>query len=182
MNGRLFILSGPSGVGKDTVIDAWKQSDPRVERVVARTTREPREGEVPGVDYVFLDKDEFLKLAEEGYFLEYKNVYENYYGTPLGEMRRVIDGGGVAVLKIDVQGALTVMPLRPDAVTVFIHPPDREELERRLRGRGTESDEVIEKRLAKARAEIAQAHHYQHQIVNHRIEDVVERLKELTKP
>ena len=128
--GKLVILSGPSGVGKDTVIDAWKAADPRVERIVARTTRAPREYEVDGIDYVFLSTEKFLELADQGFFLEHKNVFDNYYGTPLGDMERVLNEGRIAVLKIDVQGALSVMPLRPDAITVFILPPSEEELER----------------------------------------------------
>ncbi len=178
--GRLVILSGPSGVGKDTVIDAWTQADPRVERVVARTTREPRDHEVNGVDYVFLKPEHFLELVEQGFFLEYKKVFENYYGTPLVDMERILGEDRVAVLKIDVQGALSVMPLRPDAVTVFLLPPSDEELERRIIGRNTDTPESIAKRLGKAKDEIAQAHHYQHQIVNEDVEAVVQKLKDLT--
>ena len=178
--GTLVILSGPSGVGKDTVIDAWKAADPRVERVVARTTREPRDGEVNGIDYVFLTPAEFLALAEEGFFLEYKEVFGNYYGTPLRDMEMILSKGHIAVLKIDVQGALSVMPLRPDAQTVFILPPSDEELERRIRGRQKDSEATIAKRLAKAKDEIAQAENYQHRIVNQVVEETVSKLKEIT--
>lgn len=178
--GKLVILSGPSGVGKDTVIDAWKLKDSAVERVVARTTRPIRENEVDGIDYVFLDAEEFLRLEAEGFFLEHKNVFGNYYGTPLVLMEQILNEGRIAVLKIDVQGALAVMPLRPDAITVFLHPPSPEELKRRIEGRKTDPPEVIAKRLAKAHDEIAQAGHYQHQVVNERVEDVVTKLMELT--
>lgn len=166
MNGRLVILSGPSGVGKDTVIAAWRAADPRVERVVACTTREPREGEVAGVDYTFLSRDEFLARAEQGAFLEFKEVFGNLYGTPLSEVARITGEGRIAVLKIDVQGALAVMEKRPDAVSVFLLPPSQEELERRIRGRATDSEETIRKRLAGAEREMAEAHKYQHRIVN----------------
>jgi len=169
-------------VGKDTVIDAWKAADPRVERVVARTTRQPREGEVDGVDYVFLTPEQFLALAEDGFFLEYKEVFGNYYGTPLRTMEEILSDGRVAVLKIDVQGALTVMPLRPDAKTIFLLPPDEEELERRIRGRQKDSEETIAKRLAKAKDEIAQSGHYEHRIVNQIVEETVKKLQEITGP
>lgn len=174
--GRLVIFSGPSGVGKDTLLDAWRAADPRVQRVVAYTTRAPRAGEVHGVDYHFVPEDQFLKLAEAGAFLEYKNVYGNYYATPLHDMERMLDEGKIAILKIDVQGALTAMELRPDACTVFVMPPSDEELERRIRSRGTDSEESIAKRLAAARDEIAQAHRYQHRIVNAEIERALEDL------
>lgn len=169
-------------MGKDTVIDAWKAADPRVERVVARTTRQPREGEVDGVDYVFLTPEQFLALAEDGFFLEYKEVFGNYYGTPLRTMEEILSDGRVAVLKIDVQGALTVMPLRPDAKTIFLLPPDEEELERRIRGRQKDSEETIAKRLAKAKDEIAQSGHYEHRIVNQIVEETVKKLQEITGP
>lgn len=169
-------------MGKDTVIDAWKAADPRVERVVARTTRQPREGEVDGVDYVFLTPEQFLALAEDGFFLEYKEVFGNYYGTPLRTMEEILSDGRVAVLKIDVQGALSVMPLRPDAKTIFLLPPDEEELERRIRGRQKDSEETIAKRLAKAKDEIAQSGHYEHRIVNQIVEETVKKLQEITGP
>jgi guanylate kinase len=166
MSGRLVILSGPSGVGKDTVIDAWSEMDPRVERVVAYTTRPPREGEVEGIDYHFVSVPHFEQLAEEGAFLEWKRVHGNFYATPLKEMERMLEEGKIAVLKIDVQGALAAMALRPDALTVFLLPPSWDELERRIRGRATEAPEAIEGRLVNARNEMALADRYQHRIVN----------------
>jgi len=178
--GRLVILSGPSGVGKDTVIDAWKSLDPSVERVVARTTRAPREGEVDGVDYVFLSTHEFETLIGKGYFLEYKRVFDHYYGTPLREVERILGEGRIAVLKIDVQGALDVMPLRPDAMTIFLLPPCLDSLRKRIEGRRKDAPDVISKRLEKAHGEIALAGHYQHQIVNDDVEKAVRKLQELT--
>lgn len=177
--GTLVILSGPSGVGKDTVIDAWRNADPRVSRVVAYTTRNPRPGEVDGVDYHFVTRDQFLAHAEAGHFLEYKEVHGNFYATPLRDMEAMLDAGGIAILKIDVQGALSAMELRPDATTVFLLPPSNEELERRIRGRGTDADEVIARRLAAAHAEIAQADRYQHRVVNEDVASVVAELASL---
>jgi guanylate kinase len=114
--------------------------------------------------------------------LEYKEVFGNYYGTPLRTMEEILSDGRVAVLKIDVQGALTVMPLRPDAKTIFLLPPDEEELERRIRGRQKDSEETIAKRLAKAKDEIAQSGHYEHRIVNQIVEETVKKLQEITGP
>ena len=176
-----MILSGPSGVGKDTVIDQWCLTDSRVQRVVAHTTRAPRPGETDGIDYHFVDVSTFHSSAEGGDYLEWKEVHGNFYATPLREMNRMLEEGKVAILKIDVQGALTAMSLRPDALTVFLLPPSAAELERRIRSRGTDSAEAIEKRLKNARDEISLAPRYQHQIENHDIADVVQRLQELTR-
>jgi guanylate kinase len=166
MAGRLVILSGPSGVGKDTVLDAWRAANPLIRRVVAYTTRDPRPGEVDGVDYHFVTRHQFNERINSGAFLEHKEVYGNGYATPLHDMEEMLASGLNAVLKIDVQGALTAMHLRPDAVSIFLLPPSLEELERRIRGRGTEAPEVIERRLNKALEEIELGEHYGHQVVN----------------
>ena len=178
--GRLVILSGPSGVGKDTVIDAWRLADPSVERVVACTTRAPRVNEVDGVDYHFLSVEQFEAMAKAGGFLEYKRVFDNYYGTPAKTPEEIIERGGIAILKIDVQGARAVMPMRPDAITVFILPPSEEVLRERIEGRKTDSPEAITKRLQEAKNEITQAKAYQYQIVNEDIDTVVRQLRALT--
>jgi guanylate kinase len=174
--GTLVILSGPSGVGKDTVINAWHAKDPRVERVVAYTTRPPRVGEMPGLDYHFISLSEFLRLAEAGAFLEFKEVHGNHYATPLHDMEEMLEAGKIAVLKIDVQGALTAMELRPDAISVFLMPPSSDELERRIRARNLDAPDVILRRLINAREEMALAHHYQHQVVNDAVDEVVKEL------
>lgn len=177
--GRLVILSGPSGVGKDTVLEAWHAADPRVTRVVACTTRKPRPGEVDGVDYHFTDVESFLRRAEEGAFLEFKEVYGNHYATPLSHMEAILESGNVAVLKIDVQGAAEVMPKRPDAIPIFLLPPSDAELERRIRGRGTEDEAATLRRLATAREEIAFSEAYPHRIVNAELAETVRRLREI---
>ena len=179
MTGRLVILSGPSGVGKDTVINEWVRLNPRVERVVAYTTRSPRVGEIPDVDYHFVSRDEFLKKAEAGDFLEYKLVYDNYYATPLKDMEAMLAAGKIAILKIDVQGALSAMQLRPDAMSVFILPPSEEELRRRIVERGSDEPEVVRKRLDQALSEIAQSDQYRHRIVNDSVENAVRQLEAL---
>jgi guanylate kinase len=177
----LVILSGPSGVGKDTVIDSWRDRNSLVERVVAYTTRAPREGEVDGVDYHFVPVPKFLELASEGAFLEHKEVHGNYYATPLRDMEAMLAQGKIAILKIDVQGALSVMDLRPDALTVFLLPPSWEELERRIRDRGTDADTAIQKRLINAQEEIGQAGRYEHQLVNKDLDEVVDQLEMLVR-
>lgn len=176
MSGVAVIVSGPSGVGKDTVIDRWRERDHMVERVVACTTRSPRPGEEDGVAYHFLTREEFESRASQGYFLEYKNVHGNYYGTPLSNLKQMVAAGNKAILKIDVQGALQVMDERPDILSIFILPPDRAELVRRLRERGTESDEALEHRLRNAEWEMAQAPRYKHQVVNASVESCVEEI------
>jgi guanylate kinase len=179
--GVLVILSGPSGVGKDTVIDAWRAQNGRVQRVVAYTTRQPREGEQNGLDYHFVTKDQFFTHVQAGDFLEYKEVHGNFYATPLKDMEAMLAAGKIAILKIDTQGALNVMGLRPDAVTIFILPPSGEELERRIKGRGTDDWAAIEKRLDNARAEIAVADKYRYRIVNIDVKEVVAQLEEITR-
>ncbi len=179
-NDRLVILSGPSGVGKDTVIDAWRKVDPDVERVIAYCTRPPREGEVDGVDYRFVSDEEFLRRVNSGEFLEHKKVADHCYATPIEQTERILSEGRIAVLKIDVQGAAEVLEKRPDAMTVFLLPPSMEELRRRLEGRGTDSTAVVMRRLLIAEHELVQARMYEHHIVNDNVDKVVKRLQELT--
>lgn len=166
-------------MGKDTVINAWRTKNPRVERVVAYTTRAPREGELAGVDYHFVPVESFHKLAADGAFLEHKEVHGNFYATPLLDMERMLADGKIAILKIDVQGALTAMSLRPDAITVFLLPPSWDELERRIRDRGTDDAATIEKRLRNATEELELADRYQHRVTNDDLDKVVARLEEI---
>lgn len=166
MSGRLVILSGPSGVGKDQALCAWRGLNPNVRRVVSYTTRRRSEGEVDGVDYHFVTEARFLALAAQGAFLEYKHVHDRYYGTPVEDMDRLLEDGFTAVLKIDVQGALDVMPKRPEATSIFVSPPSWEELERRIRSRGRDDEAQIAVRLEAARWEMEQRRHYQHEVVN----------------
>ena len=166
MKGHLVILSGPSGVGKDTVLAEWSKADPRVVRVVAYTTRPMRTGEVDGVDYRFVERETFLRMAHDGDFLEHKEVHGNLYATPKKDMEALLAQGKIAVLKIDVQGAITVMALRPDATTVFLLPPSMEALEHRIRGRASDDEETIQRRLANAKTEMTFADRYQHRVVN----------------
>lgn len=179
MKGRLVILSGPSGVGKDTVIDRWNQLDPRVHRVVAFTTREPRPLDRNGFEYHFVTATTFHMMARAGDFLEWKEVHGSFYATPLREMEKLIEAGCIAVLKIDVQGAIEAMAKRPDATSIMLLPPTWDELERRIRERGTDSPAMIEKRLQNAREEMAQADLYQHRVVNDDLEQCVAKIMEI---
>ena len=181
MNGKIVILSGPSGVGKDTVIDAWIAFNPLVERVVTYTTREPRTGEKDGCDYNFVSIKQFEALAESGHFWESKTVHGNLYASPKVDTERLLAEGKVPVLKIDVQGALEVMRQRPDALTIFLMPPSIEDLEKRIRNRATDDEAAIVERLNNAHEELKYAEHYNVQIVNDDIDRVVEKLEEALK-
>jgi len=181
MTGKLVILSGPSGVGKDTVIDAWSARDSRVVRIVACTSREPRDGESDGESYHFLTKREFEEMIERGEFLEYKLVHGNLYGTPMKQLEDRLDQGKIAILKIDVQGAIDVMSVRPDAISIFLMPPSMEALERRIRGRATDDEATIERRLAGAKAELALADRYQHRVVNDRVARAVDEIQDIVE-
>jgi len=181
MKGKMVILSGPSGVGKDTLLDRWIEANPLVRRVVTYTTRPPREGERDGIDYHFVTERRFQELVREGAFWEHKNVHGNLYASPKKDTEQMVAEGLIAVLKIDVQGALSVMPLCPEAVSVFIMPPSMEELERRIVGRGTESDESLNLRLQNAKWEISQSNHYRHRVVNDDVSRAVAELEQIIK-
>jgi guanylate kinase len=166
VSGRLFVISAPSGAGKTSLVKALADRDESVRISVSSTTRKPRPGEVDGVDYVFVDHDTFRRQVAEGGFLEHAEVFGNLYGTHRDQVDGLIESGCNAILEIDWQGAAQVRDVRPEAVTVFILPPSREELERRLRGRGSDDDAEIDRRLAEARAEISHWAEFQHLIVN----------------
>lgn len=173
---RLFVVSGPSGVGKGTLVALLRERLTRLGLTVSATTREPRPGEVDGVSYHFLDDAEFERRVGEGEFLEWAWVHGHRYGTLRSEVERVLAEGRSVVLEIDVQGALNVRASHPEAVLVFIEPPSPEELERRLRGRGTEDEASIERRLANARREMSYADRYDVRIVNDDLDRAVDDL------
>lgn len=179
MSGTLVIVSGPSGVGKDTVIRRWLETDPRTERVVTCTTRPPRPSDEPGVTYHFFDREGFLRRARQGELLEYKEVHGNLYGTPLASVLDILERGKIAVLNIDVQGGIEVLAKRPDAIGVFLLPPSMGELERRLRSRGEDSEEQIRLRLRNAQEEIRAGSVYPHRLVNDDVDRCAARLSGL---
>lgn len=164
--GRIIIFSGPSGVGKGTVIREVMKDEPSLRFSVSATTRTARPGEQHGVHYYFTDRTEFERMIAENALLEYATYAGNYYGTPEGAVNQALARGVNVVLEIDVQGALQVMQRRPDAISVFIAPPSLSELERRLRGRGDTIGKVAEERLHIARWECRQAEKYQYTIIN----------------
>lgn len=182
MEGKIVIVSGPSGVGKDTVIDAWIAQNPRVQRVITCTSRQPRDGEVNGVHYHFFTPEEMQAKEAAGDFYEMKNVHGNFYATPKKGVQDILDAGGIAVLRIDTQGAIELMPKMPHAVTVFIDPPSFEELERRIRSRALDSEEVIQTRLKNARNEIACSLRYRHIVTNDVVEHAVRKLEYIIAP
>ncbi|MGM8060864.1 guanylate kinase [Vogesella indigofera] len=165
-NGTIFIVVAPSGAGKTSLVSALLQAEPSVELSVSYTTRAPRQGEENGKHYHFSDRATFENMIEAGDFLEYAEVYGNYYGTSKRWLRERLAAGRDILLEIDWQGARQVREVFPDAVSVFILPPSIAALEARLRGRATDSEEVIARRLSEARAEIDQVAEYDYLIVN----------------
>ena len=165
---QLVIISGPSGVGKDTIIDALRERprDPDYHYVVTCTTRAPRPGEIDGVSYRFLDRKRFLALRDSGGLLEANEVHGNWYGTPRAEVRDALVGGHDVILKIDVQGAQQVKERVDEALLVFIVPPSMEALFARLRARATETADQLEIRQRNAAIEIARQQDYDHVVVN----------------
>ena len=170
MRGTLLIFSGPSGVGKGTVVKELQKRSDRVRLSVSATTRAPRPEDVEGVTYYFKTMDEFEAMIDRDEFLEYAVYSSNCYGTPAGPVDEMLDAGYDVVLEIEVQGALQVMERRPDAVSVFITAPSFAELERRLRGRGDTSGADLERRLQTARIEYTLAPKYDYIVVNDRVE------------
>ena len=176
--GLLIVFSGPSGVGKGTVRqEIFSTPDHKFEYSVSMTTRAQRPGEVDGKDYFFRSREEFEELIRNGQMLEYAEYVSNYYGTPLTYVNETLDKGIDVFLEIEVQGALQVKKKVPDAVFIFLTPPDLNELQERLVGRGTDSEEVIAKRIERAREEIALMSEYDYAIVNDEVPLAAERVK-----
>lgn len=177
---KLIIFTGPSGVGKGTMLaDFFKRVDNKIVYSISNTTRAPRDGEINGMHYFFISKDEFEKMINENQFLEFACYSGNYYGTNKKFVDEKISEGKSVLLEIELQGALQVMEKCPDAVTIFIKPPTFEELENRLRGRHTESDEAIEKRLLAAKEELNNADKFHYVIENDKVDKAVDELIEI---
>jgi len=164
--GKLVVISAPSGTGKGTVIGQLLRLRPEFVFSVSATTRTPRPGEEDGVDYFFIDHDNFHEMISNDEFLEYAEYVGNFYGTPVKPVNENIKAGKTVVLDIEVQGAKQVMQKRPEAITVFLIPPSLEELEKRLRGRGTDSEAKVIARLERAREELEEQYSYKHVVVN----------------
>lgn len=166
MSGQFFIVSAPSGAGKSSLVKAWLERDTAISLSVSHTTRLPRPGEVDGVNYHFVDRDRFVDMLGRGEFLESAEIYGNFYGTSQPWIEARMATGQDILLEIDWQGAAQVRTLMPRAVSIFILPPSIQELRRRLEGRGTDSPEVIERRMAMAREEISHALEADYLVVN----------------
>ena len=169
--GRTFIISGPSGVGKSTVLHALMESRKNLYFSVSATTRPPRPGEIDGVHYHFLDVDTFREKIAGEEFLEYAEYVGNFYGTPKKYVDMAMSDGQDVILDIEIQGSIQVCSKRPDTVRIFIAPPSWSELERRLTERGTDSEEKIQKRLLRAKVEFQTAHTYDYFVINDTVEN-----------
>jgi guanylate kinase len=174
--GKTFIISGPSGVGKSTVLKALLERRSNLYFSVSATTREPRPGETDGVHYHFLDVDTFRNWIAKDEFLEYAEYVGNFYGTPKKFVDTAMNRGEDVILDIEIQGAIQVCSKRPDTVRIFIAPPSWSELERRLTERGTDSPDKIQKRLLRAKVEFQTAHTYDYFVINDTVEDAVNEL------
>lgn len=174
--GILLVVSGPSGAGKGTICAAIRKVFPKLNYSISMTTRAPRKGEVEGTSYFFRTNEEFEKLIKEDAFLEYARVYDHYYGTPKKYVLDKIENGESVLLEIDIQGAMQVKQRYPQGVFVYVVPPSLDVLSARIHGRGTDSEEVIQKRLAKITDELAMAHKYDYIIVNDVLEDAVHKV------
>lgn len=181
---RVVVLSGPSGSGKTTVVERLLEAAPlRLVKSISATTRAPRNGEIDGESYYFLSPQEFAERKAREEFLETAEVFGAgyWYGTLKTEVDRAQRMGGWSFLEIDVQGALRVMELYPDAVTIFLHPPSMEECERRLRSRASESEEAVQKRLRQVQEEIGQSGRYRYQVINDRLDDTIAEISRILR-
>ena len=176
--GLLIVLSGPSGVGKGTVRAAiFSKGEQKFVYSISATTRLPRTGETDGVDYFFKTREEFEQMIQNKQLLEYAEYVGNYYGTPLEYVENTLATGKDVFLEIDVQGAIQVRELMPDGVFIFLTPPDLNELESRIVNRGTDSDEVIVKRMKTAREELELMKYYDYSVVNDTVDNAVQKIE-----
>ena len=177
--GRLVLYTGSSGVGKGTILQELFKRDPNLRLSVSNTTRKPREGEIDGVHYNFVTREQFEALIPNDGYLEYAEYCGNYYGTPKKQVEDLLDEGYNVFLEIEVQGGLQILEKYPDILSIFILPPSMEILEKRLRNRGTEKEEVIIKRLNEAKNEISFKDRYRFNVVNGELEKAVDEVLDI---
>lgn len=181
MNKKLFVISGCSGVGKGTVINKFMERNKDFILSVSCTTRKPRQGETDGVHYFFLSKEKFEQNIRDDKFLEYAQFAENYYGTKKKYVKQKFEEGYNIILEIETNGALQVKEKMPEAVLIFIAPPSVEELEQRLRGRHTEDEATIQKRLAQVKIELERSRKYDYVVINDNVDRAVEEIEGIVK-
>ena len=177
--GLLLVVSGPSGAGKGTICKALLSKNDQIKLSVSATTRKPRNGEVDGVNYFFIEKDKFTTMIENGEFLEYAQIYDNFYGTPKAAIMECLEKGQDVILEIEMQGARQIKDVCPDGVFIFVLPPSLQELKNRIVGRGTETAEEIEKRFSCAFDEINRIVDYDYFIVNDDVEKSVKQVESI---
>ncbi|QCU91019.1 guanylate kinase [Thiomicrorhabdus sediminis] len=181
MKGSLFVVSAPSGAGKTSLVAKLIEKDPAIVVSISSTTRDKRPGEENGVNYHFLSVDEFQQRIEQGDFLEHAQVFDNFYGTSKSSVEKQLGAGKDVILEIDWQGAQQVRKLMPETISIFILPPSKQELRRRLTGRGTDSEEIIERRMADAESEMSHYAEFDYIVINNNFDIALEELNSIFK-
>jgi len=176
---KLIILTGPSGVGKGTVVKEILGKEKKFWLSISATTREPREGEKEGENYYFLNQEKFKEMIEQNLFLEWAEFAGNYYGTLISSVNEKINKGFTVLLEIEVEGAKQIREKFPESLSIFLLPPDKAELERRIRNRGTEKEEAIKKRLLRANYEISASNQFDFELTNHNVDETAKRIIKL---
>lgn len=178
-HGRLFVISGPSGVGKGTIIQEIIKHHPGFVLSISHCSRAPRSGEKNGIDYCFVSREEFKEMILKEKFLEYAEVHGNYYGTAAEKIEELIKSGKNVIFEVDVQGGISLKKILPEVTTIFIRPPNTAELVNRINKRGSETPETLARRLETMKSELAQAKFYDYQVVNDKLSDTLREVLEI---